>query len=255
MNIMHEQFSQDNWRDYLPATLPEKKNMPVFESSGILLVNKHKHLSSADIIRFLKQLAKFKKIGHAGTLDPFAEGLLLILINKATRRSQFLMQEKKTYMGNFRLGVTSDTQDITGKLKYRNIDVFPTATKVKETAKQFCGTILQTPPMYSAKKIQGKALYKYARNDEQVEIPPKSVEVFSFEIKAENSPHEFSYKIVCGKGTYIRTLIHDLGNKLGCGAVVTSLVRLAIGEFSIEQSFSLEQLQGILQIEQAVLTL
>lgn len=249
---LHKQFSKDNWRDYLPSQLPERNKMPVFEDSGILLINKHKHIGSSDVIRFLKQLAKFKKIGHAGTLDPFAEGLLLILINKATRRSQFLMEEKKTYTGDFLLGVSSNTQDITGELEYKNINDFPTAKEVQETAKQFCGKILQTPPIFSAGKINGKPLYKYARNNEKVEIPPKQVEVFSFEIEQKKLPQEFSYKIVCGKGTYVRTLVHDLGEKLGSAAVVTSLVRTAIGNFSIEDSFSVNQLQNVLQIKQAI---
>lgn len=261
---LHKEFHPQNWKDYLPKTFfvkpkeepnkkqKEKRALQNFEKSGILLIHKPEHISSADVIRFLKQIARFKKIGHAGTLDPFASGLLLILINRATRLSEKLMADKKIYSGKFSLGISSDSQDITGTLTQHEVEHFPSPQDVQTQSQKFCGKILQTPPLYSARKVKGKALYRYAREGKTVARQAKEIEVFSFETQAEKPPQDFFYCIECGKGTYVRTLVHDLGNSLGCGAVVTSLCRKQIGDFTLANAYALSQLQTFEQIEKAI---
>lgn len=239
-----QKLDTKKWHSFLPSDLPEAQT---FSSSGILLIDKPADISSTDVIRFLKKICRFKKIGHAGTLDPFAEGLLIVLINKATKLSETLMAEKKIYSGRFVLGLVSDTQDISGNIRQQSIQEFPSLQKMQTQALKFRGKIQQVTPLYSARKVEGKPLYKYARAQKKIQSPIKEVEIFAFEISAlpeKENKNEFFYRIVCGKGTYVRTLIHDLGQTLGCGAVTKTLYREKSGGFACRQALPLTALQN-----------
>ena len=209
---------------------------------GIINVNKPKGITSYDVIRFIKREFNFKgKIGHAGTLDPSAEGVLIILIGKATKLSSRLMKFEKEYISMMKLGIKTDTDDIDGKvIEEREVNV-----EVKDIIKvirSFEGEYLQTPPVVSAIKHQGKPLYKLYRKGIIVKPEPKLVSIKKIDIEEIKLPY-IKIKVICSKGTYIRALCRDIGEKLGCLATQTELKRTRIGPFSIEKSLSLSELK------------
>ena len=207
--------------------------------NGILLVDKPVGMTSADVIRSLKKiLAKKTKIGHLGTLDPFASGLLPVCIGSGTKIAQFLMAEKKGYTGTIRLGVQTDTQDVTGTVS-RTAPVPEYSPDVlRELEHRFCGDILQTPPMYSAIKKNGVPLYKLAHQGLVVERQPRPAVIHHLSLEVQGQ-HTLGFSVSCSKGTYVRTLAADLGTALGCGGHLLSLKRTAFGPFGLADSLPL----------------
>ncbi len=216
---------------------------PVFE--GILLVDKPAGITSHDIVDRLRRKLKMKKIGHAGTLDPLATGLMIMLIGKATKVSQFLISLDKSYEGEFLLGVETDSQDADGQVVLEKpVSSEINEERVKEEMKSFLGDQYQTPPMFSAKKIDGVPLYKMARKGKTVEREPRFIRINELTLNNWSSP-KGEFKMACSKGTYVRTILHDLGQKLECGAHLTSLRRTKIDQFEIEGAKTLAELETI----------
>jgi len=213
---------------------------------GLVLVDKPPDLTSHDVVARLRQVFSLQKIGHFGTLDPLATGLLLAGVGKATRFSPFFSRLDKVYRGRIRLGYPTDSYDRTGVPLAEESRAYPDGDEVHRTMKTFEGEIDQTAPPFSAKKHQGKPLYKFARRKNFVILPPFRVRVDSFELRDYRPPH-LDFEIRCSSGTYVRTLAHDLGQRLGCGAHLAELVRTEIGEFQLKDSFSLERIKDLAQ--------
>jgi tRNA pseudouridine55 synthase len=212
------------------------------ELEGILLVDKPGDHTSHDVVARLRGKFKMKRIGHAGTLDPMATGLLIILVGKATRVSQYLISLDKEYEGTIELGKVTDTQDADGEvMETRPVPPFAEA-QVRDAIKSFLGDQYQTPPMYSAIKIDGVPLYKSARKGEDIEREPRFIRVMSWELTRFALP-QLDFRLRCTKGTYVRTLAHDLGQKLGCGAHLSALRRTATDKFNVSQALTIEQIE------------
>jgi tRNA pseudouridine55 synthase len=214
---------------------------PSFE--GILLVDKPSGITSHDIVDRLRRKLKMKKIGHAGTLDPLATGLMIMLIGKATKVSQFLISLDKAYEGTFKLGVETDSQDSDGEVvETKDLPENLSEEMIGDAMKEFLGDQYQTPPMFSAKKINGVPLYKMARKGKTVEREPRVIRINELSLQGWDSP-EGRFFMDCSKGTYVRTVFHDLGQKLDCGGHLTSLRRTKINDFSIEGVPTLEEIE------------
>jgi tRNA pseudouridine55 synthase len=210
--------------------------------NGILNINKPARKTSLDIVTLLRRWSRQQHIGHAGTLDPEATGVLPVCLGQAARVSHFVVAASKTYHAEIELGVSTDTYDAEGKVTQRVDPSHITREQVEELFPSLSGTILQKPPMYSALKHQGERLYKLARAGITVEREERKAEVFRLELLQWHPPF-FTIEVECGKGTYIRSLAHDLGQSLGCGAYITRLVRLRCGPFNITDSLTLPQLE------------
>jgi len=209
--------------------------------SGVLLLDKAYGISSNTALQQVKRLFQAEKAGHTGNLDPIATGLLPVCFGEATKFSQYLLEANKTYLAVFKLGTTTTTGDVEGEIiSQRPVDV--TQTQVEQVLQRFVGTIQQVPPMYSALKHQGKALYVYARAGVEIERKPREITIYSLTLDAF-SGDELSVKVSCSKGTYIRVLAEDIGESLGCGAHMKALRRIETGGFDISQSLTLEQLE------------
>ena len=209
---------------------------------GILLVDKPQGITSHDVVAKMRRIFHIKKVGHAGTLDPMATGLLLILIGKATKASQYLMSMDKEYTGTIRLGQITDSQDADGEMiEERNVPELSREDILAEM-KTFMGDQYQTPPMFSAKKINGQKLYKLARQGKTVEREPRVIHISSFELTDFVLP-ELSFLVGTSKGAYVRTIAHDLGERFGCGGHLNELRRTAVGQFRVEKSSTIELLE------------
>lgn len=210
--------------------------------TGIILLDKPKDITSFGAVARVRRICSEKKCGHTGTLDPMATGVLTIMLGGATRFCELLPSHDKAYIASFRLGTVTDTLDITGKvLETREVNV--TAWQVREKIKDFIGDISQLPPMYSAVSVNGQRLYDLARQGIEVERKAREVSVFSIEMLSEDEQAgEYKISVECSSGTYIRTLISDLGEALGCGAVMTDLRRTKANGFEISQAVTLEEL-------------
>jgi tRNA pseudouridine55 synthase len=217
---------------------------PPKEMEGVLLVDKPGGLTSHDVVYRLRRKLQIRKIGHAGTLDPMATGLLIMLIGKATRISQYLISVDKVYEGEATLGVITDSQDAEGEVMETRPVPELTAAQVRESMQGFLGDQYQIPPMHSAIKIGGVPLYKMARKGVEVEREPRFIRVASFELLSFTPP-KLTFKLHCTKGTYVRTIAHDLGQKLGCGAHLSALRRTGSGKFTIAGCLPLEQIEGL----------
>ena len=217
---------------------------------GLILVRKPVPATSHDVVAALRKILNQKKIGHFGTLDPLASGLLLAAVGKATRLFPFYSKMDKTYEGRIRLGFSTDTFDAAGHPTSPACDIFPGRPAVEEALRDFEGEITQIPPPYSAKKVAGIPLYAYARRKTPVDGRPFQVRVHSFELLGYVAPH-IDFAVKCGSGTYIRTLAHDLGQRLGCGAHLAGLVRTGIGEFSLKDGLTLEEIRGFQEMDAA----
>ena len=214
------------------------------ELEGELLVDKPGAHTSHDVIAPLRGKLRMRKIGHAGTLDPMATGLLIVLVGKATRVSQFIISLDKEYEGTVELGKTTDSQDADGEvMETRPVPPLAEAD-VRAAMAGFLGDQYQLPPMFSAIKIGGVPLYKKARQGEEVEREPRFIRVMSWDLLRFASPR-LDFRLRCTKGTYVRTLGHDLGTKLGCGAHLTALRRTATDRFHVSQALTLDQLQEL----------
>ena len=207
---------------------------------GILIVNKPKGWTSHDVVGKIRHIAQMKKVGHAGTLDPIATGVLVVLLGKATKLSDILLQKDKTYRAGVRLGFKTDTYDITGVV-ISQTEPEITKDEVESVLRRFEGKQLQQPPMYSAVKQGGKKLYELARQGIEVERPLREVEIYSIDRLDFASP-SFTIEVHCSKGTYIRSLIHDIGQAMGSGACMESLCRTASGSFLLSDAVTVEQL-------------
>lgn len=205
---------------------------------GILLIDKEVDITSYDVIRKLKPLLPRKyKIGHAGTLDPFATGLLVILLGKATKLMDTIHGYDKEYEVKAEFGYATDTQDNTGKVINQSGNTVPRGVIESTISKYFIGNISQVPPRYSAKQINGKRAYDLARKNTEFELQPRGVEITKFEIIDFEWPF-VTFRIVCSTGTYIRTLVNDLGEKVGSYATATTLRRTRIGSFNVQNAIS-----------------
>lgn len=210
---------------------------------GIVIVHKEKGFTSHDVVAKMRGICGQKKIGHTGTLDPEATGVLPVCLGNGTRLCDMLTERDKEYVALLRLGVETDTQDMTGTvLTSRPVEVGE--PQVGEAVLSFQGSYMQTPPMYSALKVNGKKLYELAREGKVVERQAREVRIGEIEILAMNLPL-VRLRVVCSKGTYIRTLCADIGQKLGCGGAMESLVRTRVGNFSLEEALTLTQLQDL----------
>jgi tRNA pseudouridine55 synthase len=215
--------------------------------NGFLNVNKPKGITSHDVVDEIRKLVRRNKVGHTGTLDSEATGVLPMAIGRATKVIQFLKKDKE-YRAIMRLGIITDTQDITGKViaKSKKIDI--PEERVRKVFLKFLGKIEQLPPIFSALKVRGKRLYKLAREGKSVERPKRAVEIYNLNL-LEYKPPDITLKVSCSKGTYIRTLCHDIGKVLGCGACLKALVRTKSGIFTLEESHILEELRKMPHLE------
>lgn len=210
--------------------------------NGIILVDKPQDWTSHDVVAKLSGVLHERRIGHSGTLDPLATGLLVVFVGRATRAVEFAEADSKEYLAGLRLGVSTDTQDITGNV-IAKCDALPDEAAVRETLCRFIGDIEQIPPMYSAIKIGGKKLYELARRGESVERTPRKITVSSIDI-VDKDGTDYILNISCSKGTYVRTLCNDIGDALGCGACMSSLRRTRAGAFSVDEAHSLEDIEA-----------
>lgn len=208
---------------------------------GFLNVYKEQGYTSFDVVAKLRGILKQKKIGHTGTLDPMAEGVLLVCLGQATKLSEMLIDKDKTYRCVMLLGKTTDTEDVTGKVLTETAEI-PDEASVTEAVNSFIGTYGQIPPMYSAIKVNGKKLYEYARQGIEIERSPREVTIFELKIEDMSLPR-VTFTIHCSKGTYIRSLCRDIGEKLGCGAVMEKLVRTEVKNFRVEDSLTLAEIE------------
>ena len=209
--------------------------------NGILLVDKPQDWTSFDVAAKLKGLCKTRHIGHSGTLDPMATGLLVMFLGRATRAVPFAEKHDKRYLASLRPGMVTDTQDVTGNVLVRR-DCLVTSAQLEEVLPMFRGPIQQIPPMYSAIRVNGKRLYEIARRGGQVDRQARSVTIRSLDLLGQAENGDFLFDVRCSKGTYVRTLCHDIGSALGCGACLSSLRRTEVGAFSVENAHSMEEL-------------
>ncbi|MCD2423725.1 tRNA pseudouridine(55) synthase TruB [Niabella pedocola] len=210
-----------------------------FAEGAVLLIDKPLEWTSFDAVRKVRNLVRIKKVGHAGTLDPLASGLLIICTGKFTKQINAYMAKEKEYTGTFTIGAVTPTYDLesepTDFKPYDQLTIFD----MEAATHQFTGDILQVPPAHSAIKKDGKRVYELARKGIDVKLDPRPVTISSFEIDATRLP-EISFKVVCSTGTYIRSLAHDFGQALGCGAYLSSLRRTRIGDFSVDDALTIE---------------
>ncbi len=211
-----------------------------FDSGEIININKPGGLTSFQVVKKIRKHFNIRKVGHAGTLDPSATGVLLILTGKATKNSISLTSLEKEYLAEIELGIETDTNDIDGKIISRsNILYEYCSEEIQNILNQFVGSIEQIPPIYSAIKFKGKPLYKYARRGIKVDLKPRKVQINNIRLLDLRWPI-FEINVTCSKGTYIRALARDLGVKLGTGAYLKSLIRTRIGPYRVEEAFCLD---------------
>ncbi len=208
---------------------------------GVLVVNKHEGVTSHRIVSAIRKLFDTRKVGHTGTLDPMATGVLPILIGRAAKASDYLMAEDKRYTAEMKLGLTTDTEDITGEVLTTDPRI-PDEAAVREVCRRFVGTISQVPPMYSAIKIDGRKLVDIAREGGEVARSPREVTIYSLDC-LRISDDTYRLDVACSKGTYIRTLCKDIGEALGCGAAMSALVRTQTGVFTLDQAVTIASLE------------
>ena len=208
--------------------------------TGILLVDKEQGWTSSDVVARLRGILHERRIGHAGTLDPLATGLLVVMVGRAARASDYLMRHPKRYRAVLRPGIVTDTQDITGRILSRS-DERPSERELEAVLAQFRGEQTQIPPMYSAIKVKGRKLYDIARRGGEIERAPRSVTVDKLALVGREGD-DFILDVTCSAGTYIRTLCHDIGEKLGCGACMAQLRRLASGDYSVQNASSIAEI-------------
>jgi len=224
------------------------------EVSGILIVHKHAGVTSHNIISMCRRLYNTTQVGHTGTLDPMATGVLPILIGRAVKASEYVMAEDKRYLAEMELGYTTDTEDSTGEVLTRHEGALPEAHAVQAVCARFVGEIQQIPPMYSALKVGGRKLVDLAREGIEVERESRTVEIASLECTpVEGSRSRYRLDVSCSKGTYIRTLCADIGKALGCGAVMSALTRVRTGGYTIAEAYTIDQLNEMTYEERLTL--
>ncbi len=212
--------------------------------SGVLLIDKPAGITSHDVVGRVRRLYGTREVGHTGTLDPMATGLLVVLVGRAVKASDMLVSDRKRYRAGLRLGLTTDTEDTAGAILTRSENL-PDRVAVEEVCASFVGKSDQIPPMSSALKVGGKKLVDLARQGIEVERAARPIEIESLTVTPEESLSDYTLEVACSKGTYIRTLCADIGKKLGCGGVMHSLRRLASGSFSLDEAITLEELEAM----------
>ena len=221
---------------------------------GIIIINKPQNCTSHDIVYKIKKLTN-QKVGHTGTLDPLAEGVLPILVGKATRCSKYLINHNKKYIVKLKLGVKTDTLDEEGKIiEKKNVDSkIMDKTNIENTLELFIGKQTQIPPIYSAIKVNGKKLYEYARKGQKVEIPKREIEIYEMTLlNIDKKENIIEFKVYCSKGTYIRTLCEDIAKKLGTIGYMKNLKRVQVGNFCIEQSINIQEFENDLELKKEI---
>ncbi len=214
---------------------------------GIINICKEKGYTSHDVVAKMRGILRMKKIGHTGTLDPDAQGVLPVCIGKATKLVDLITDKDKTYLAQAKLGIITDTQDISGKV-LRTSEVKADRGMLERALQSFTGEYMQLPPMYSAIKVNGRKLYELAREGKEIERDRRPVTVKEIRLLEYNeTEQEFTVSVECTKGTYVRTLLQDIGDSLGCGATMTSLVRTAVGSFRLENAITLSQLERLVE--------
>lgn len=213
-------------------------------STGVLVIDKPQGLTSHDVVAEVRRLTGEHRVGHAGTLDPLATGVLLVCLGQATRLTEYLAEGRKSYRATIHLGVSTETWDAEGRVLERRACDQLTAEALQEALTPFVGMIWQTPPMYSALKRNGQPLYRLARRGVEVERAPRQVEIYALRLLAWQPP-QLTIEVDCSKGTYMRSLAHDLGERLGVGAHLAGLARLAVGPFRLEDAVGLERLREL----------
>ena len=211
---------------------------------GILVVNKPQGMTSHDVVDLIRRRFRLKKVGHAGTLDPMATGVLVVLIGSYTKLSAQFMSEDKEYEGSLMLGASSDTGDAWGKISVPGKQTNFTDEKIAEVFNSFVGDTEQLPPMYSSVKVNGKKLYELARKGLSVKVAPRKISIKNLDIVRISLPEVF-FKLTCSKGTYVRTICADIGEELGCGAYMARLNRTRSGRFTINEAIPMEELRGM----------
>ena len=218
------------------------KPVNIFEEGQMLLIDKPLRWTSFDVVQKLRNILRIKKIGHAGTLDPLATGLLIICTGKFTKRINEYMAQEKEYTGTFTLGATTPTYDLESEpVNFKPVDhISPEDMEI--ATKRFTGEILQVPPAHSAIKVDGKRVYELARQGKEVKLEPRKVTIKEFSLTKIEGP-VVSFKVICSTGTYIRSLANDFGEELGCGAYLSSLCRTRIGDYSVTDALSIDAFQ------------
>lgn len=214
------------------------------EPSGVLIINKHAGVTSHDIVNKIRRLYSTARVGHTGTLDPMATGVLVVLVGRAAKAAEYLVSDTKKYRAALKLGITSDTEDTTGNILSVSENI-PPRDEVTQTCEKFVGKQKQVPPMYSALKIGGQKLCDLARRGVSVEREARDIEIFSIDLSATDQGDLFWLDVSCSSGTYIRTLCADIGATLGCGGAMASLERTEAGGFSIDQATSISELEAM----------
>ena len=214
------------------------------EVSGVLLIDKPAGMTSHDVVAAVRRILHLRQIGHFGTLDPFATGVLPLSIGKGTRFAQFYLKSRKAYQGTVHFGFATDTYDATGQPSAPPSDCRPGADEIERVFREFTGRIRQTPPPFSAKRVQGVRAYELARKRQPVELEPVEVEIYALELLALDGS-EARFAVECSGGTYVRSLAHDAGRRLGCPAHLASLRRTAVAEFKESQAVGLDGLQAL----------
>lgn len=226
-------------RQYLPQVQISEDVKLSFEAGQVILIDKPLHWTSFDVVRKIRSTLKIKKVGHAGTLDPLATGLLIVCTGKFTKKINEYMAQVKEYTGTFTLGATTPTYDKESTPENFKSFSHITEEEIKSATQNFIGVIQQYPPIYSAIKKEGVALYELARRGEDVELKARAIEINEFEITGIKLP-VISFRVLCGTGTYIRSLAHDMGVALGCGAYLSELRRTKIGEMNVNDGKTME---------------
>lgn len=219
-----------------------------YNNGQTLLVDKDLDWTSFDVVKKIKNIIKCKKVGHAGTLDPLATGLLIICTGKNTKKINDLQNQDKVYTGEFILGKSTPSHDFETEFNSQKDIKNISSDRIEEVSKRFVGEQLQRPPKFSAVKVNGKRAYEYARDNEDVKIKEKNINIYEFKITEYNLPN-ISFKISCTKGTYIRSIARDFGEKLGCGAVLSKLRRTEIGNYDVKDAFKVNDLADKLKRE------
>lgn len=228
----------------------ELDNMP----GGVLAVHKGEGMTSHDVVNKIRRLYNTKRVGHAGTLDPLATGVLVVLVGRAAKACEYISSDRKTYRATLRLGLTTDTEDITGEVLTKSENI-PDADTVKAICGEFVGDLKQIPPMYSALKVNGQKLYDLARQGVVVEREARDITVFSLECEATDVATDYILTVTCSGGTYIRTLCADIGARLGCGGVMATLERAEACGISLDECHTLEEIENIAEDERQALLL
>ncbi|MBE6580659.1 MAG: tRNA pseudouridine(55) synthase TruB [Ruminococcaceae bacterium] len=212
------------------------------EPTGVLLINKPAGLTSHDVVGRIRRLYGTRRVGHTGTLDPMATGVLVLLLGRAAKAAEYLSVHDKCYVATLRLGITTDTEDTTGEILTTCADL-PAATRVLEAASAYCGRYRQTPPMYSALKVNGQKLLDLARRGIEIEREAREVTVHKLTVTPTEQPACYTLTVACSAGTYIRTLCADIGRDLGCGGAMAALCRTKTGDFALDDCYTLEALE------------